>query len=152
MSGNVLVSTDNSIVMKGTFSFWPGGDDGPTAAKGKLNNNLLFSCCCARRSHLGLPFFLWLQLKSRADGSTKAAFACRITSPNLPCCQCTFCLIVTVICFSPPLQPNPMDVCISLTSACSLGGFALESRCHSGSPGVSSMPRTTQLKRSSKRF
>ena len=51
MRGHVFVSTDNStviIVIKGTSAFWPVGDGGPTTAKDKLNDNLLFSCCCAR--------------------------------------------------------------------------------------------------------
>ncbi len=34
--------------MKGTSIFWPIGGGGPTQRKDKLNDNLLFSCCCAR--------------------------------------------------------------------------------------------------------
>ncbi|KAF9265984.1 alpha/beta-hydrolase [Marasmius fiardii PR-910] len=47
--GHVFVSTDNSTVVvsvKGTSVPWISG--GPTTAKDKLNDNLLFSCCCAR--------------------------------------------------------------------------------------------------------
>ncbi|KAL0568985.1 putative lipase atg15 [Marasmius crinis-equi] len=47
--GHVFVSTDESTVVisiKGTTVPWIG--DGPTARKDKLNDNLLFSCCCAR--------------------------------------------------------------------------------------------------------
>ncbi|KAK0473742.1 Alpha/Beta hydrolase protein [Armillaria novae-zelandiae] len=47
--GHVFVSTDESTVVvsiKGTSVPWLGG--GPTVAKDKLNDNLLFSCCCAR--------------------------------------------------------------------------------------------------------
>ncbi|KAG7086317.1 hypothetical protein E1B28_002281 [Marasmius oreades] len=47
--GHVFVSTDNSTVVvsiKGTSLPWIHG--GPTTAKDKLNDNLLFSCCCAR--------------------------------------------------------------------------------------------------------
>jgi putative lipase involved disintegration of autophagic bodies len=47
--GYVFATDDNSTVVlsvKGTSSRWAGG--GPTADKDKLNDNLLFSCCCAR--------------------------------------------------------------------------------------------------------
>ncbi|KIK64390.1 hypothetical protein GYMLUDRAFT_161215 [Collybiopsis luxurians FD-317 M1] len=47
--GHVFVSTDNSTVVvsiKGTSVPILGG--GPTMKKDKLNDNLLFSCCCAR--------------------------------------------------------------------------------------------------------
>ncbi|KAF8635613.1 hypothetical protein AX15_000253 [Amanita polypyramis BW_CC] len=49
--GHVFVSTDNSTViisMKGTSASWIVGGGGPTVQKDKLNDNLLFSCCCAR--------------------------------------------------------------------------------------------------------
>lgn len=45
------MSTDNSTVIvsiKGTSAFWLVGDGGPTVRKDKLNDNLLFSCCCAK--------------------------------------------------------------------------------------------------------
>ncbi|KAL0568984.1 putative lipase atg15, partial [Marasmius crinis-equi] len=47
--GHVFVSTDNSTVVvsiKGTSLPYIHG--GPTTRKDKLNDNLLFSCCCAR--------------------------------------------------------------------------------------------------------
>ncbi|KAF9029123.1 alpha/beta-hydrolase [Hymenopellis radicata] len=47
--GHVFVSDDESTVVvsiKGTSVPWLGG--GPTVVKDKLNDNLLFSCCCAR--------------------------------------------------------------------------------------------------------
>ncbi|KAG1738357.1 alpha/beta-hydrolase [Suillus paluster] len=48
--GYVFATPDNSIVIlsiKGTSAaLW--GSGGPTAKKDKLNDNLLFSCCCAR--------------------------------------------------------------------------------------------------------
>jgi putative lipase involved disintegration of autophagic bodies len=46
----VFVSEDNSTVVvsiKGTSASWVGGSS-PTTKKDKLNDNLLFSCCCAR--------------------------------------------------------------------------------------------------------
>lgn len=49
--GQIFVSTDNSTVIvaiKGTSAFWLVGDGGPTVKKDKLNDNLLFSCCCAK--------------------------------------------------------------------------------------------------------
>ncbi|KAJ7757799.1 alpha/beta-hydrolase [Mycena maculata] len=48
--GHVFATPDNSTVvlaLKGTSSGLLGGG-GPTAKKDKLNDNLLFSCCCAR--------------------------------------------------------------------------------------------------------
>ncbi|KAK1230072.1 putative lipase atg15 [Marasmius sp. AFHP31] len=47
--GHVFVSTDESAVVvsiKGTSLPWIHG--GPTTRKDKINDNLLFSCCCAR--------------------------------------------------------------------------------------------------------
>ncbi|KAG6897881.1 hypothetical protein C0992_009679 [Termitomyces sp. T32_za158] len=49
--GHVFVSDDNSTVIvsvKGTSAPWLAGGGGPTVRKDKLNDNLLFSCCCAR--------------------------------------------------------------------------------------------------------
>jgi putative lipase involved disintegration of autophagic bodies len=49
--GHIFVSDDNSTVVlsiKGTSPGWLAGNGGPTVAKDKLNDNLLFSCCCAR--------------------------------------------------------------------------------------------------------
>ncbi|KAJ7649883.1 alpha/beta-hydrolase [Roridomyces roridus] len=48
--GHVFANPDNSTVvlaLKGTSNGFLGGG-GPTAKKDKLNDNLLFSCCCAR--------------------------------------------------------------------------------------------------------
>lgn len=36
------------ISVKGTSAGWLVGGGGPTVKKDKLNDNLLFSCCCAR--------------------------------------------------------------------------------------------------------
>ncbi|KZP13845.1 alpha/beta-hydrolase [Athelia psychrophila] len=49
--GHVFVSEDNSTVVisiKGTSAGWLAGGGGPTVKKDQLNDNLLFSCCCAR--------------------------------------------------------------------------------------------------------
>ena len=48
--GHVFATDDNSTVVvsiKGTSAGVFGGG-GPTVRKDKLNDNLLFSCCCAR--------------------------------------------------------------------------------------------------------
>jgi putative lipase involved disintegration of autophagic bodies len=49
--GHVFATEDNSTVVisvKGTSAGWLVGGGGPTVSKDKLNDNLLFSCCCAR--------------------------------------------------------------------------------------------------------
>ncbi|KAJ7114155.1 Alpha/Beta hydrolase protein [Mycena crocata] len=49
--GHVFVSDNNRtavISVKGTSAPWLAGGEGPTKKKDKLNDNLLFSCCCAR--------------------------------------------------------------------------------------------------------
>jgi putative lipase involved disintegration of autophagic bodies len=49
--GHIFVSADNSTVVvsvKGTSAGWLAGGGGPTVKKDQLNDNLLFSCCCAR--------------------------------------------------------------------------------------------------------
>ena len=51
LRGHVFVSEDNSTVilsLKGTSAGWITGGGGPTVRKDKLNDNMLFSCCCAR--------------------------------------------------------------------------------------------------------
>ncbi|KAI0927815.1 hypothetical protein AcW1_005235 [Taiwanofungus camphoratus] len=49
--GHIFATPDNSTVVisiKGTSAGWVVGGGGPTVKKDKLNDNLLFSCCCAR--------------------------------------------------------------------------------------------------------
>ncbi|KAL1947152.1 hypothetical protein VTO73DRAFT_14113 [Trametes versicolor] len=49
--GHIFATPDNStviIAVKGTSLVWPIGGGGPTQRKDKYNDNLLFSCCCAR--------------------------------------------------------------------------------------------------------
>jgi lipase ATG15 len=51
LRGHIFVSDDNSTVVisiKGTSAGRLAGGGGPTVGKDKLNDNLLFSCCCAR--------------------------------------------------------------------------------------------------------
>ncbi|THH26746.1 hypothetical protein EUX98_g7438 [Antrodiella citrinella] len=49
--GHIFATPDNSTVVvsvKGTSAGWLVGGGGPTTKKDKLNDNILFSCCCAR--------------------------------------------------------------------------------------------------------
>ncbi|EKM56114.1 uncharacterized protein PHACADRAFT_145221 [Phanerochaete carnosa HHB-10118-sp] len=49
--GHIFANEDNSTVVvsvKGTSAGWIVGGSGPTTRKDKLNDNLLFSCCCGR--------------------------------------------------------------------------------------------------------
>ncbi|KAF9228979.1 alpha/beta-hydrolase [Gyrodon lividus] len=51
LRGHIFVSSDNSTVIltiKGTSAGWITGGGGPTVRKDKLNDNMMFSCCCAR--------------------------------------------------------------------------------------------------------
>ncbi|KAF8646685.1 hypothetical protein AX16_007098 [Volvariella volvacea WC 439] len=51
LRGHIYISTDNStviITIKGTSAGWIVGGGGPTVKKDKINDNTLFSCCCAR--------------------------------------------------------------------------------------------------------
>lgn len=51
LRGHIFVSDDNSTVIisiKGSSPGWIVGGGGPTVRKDKINDNLLFSCCCAR--------------------------------------------------------------------------------------------------------
>lgn len=51
LRGHVFVSDDHSTVilsLKGTSAGWIIGGGGPTVTKDKLNDNIMFSCCCAR--------------------------------------------------------------------------------------------------------
>ncbi|KAI8368751.1 Alpha/Beta hydrolase protein [Blakeslea trispora] len=56
LRGHIYATDDNSLVIvsiKGTSAgLWTGG---PTGEKDKINDNLLFSCCCARISRAWTP-------------------------------------------------------------------------------------------------
>ena len=55
------------IAIKGTSIMWPIGGGGPTQRKDKLNDNLLFSCCCARVGPTWSTVCPCYQGKSRCD-------------------------------------------------------------------------------------
>lgn len=51
--GHIYTNEDNSTIVvsiKGTSAAVVGGGDGKTGLNDKTNDNLLFSCCCARVS------------------------------------------------------------------------------------------------------
>ena len=73
MRGHIFVSADNStvvIAIKGTSAPWLAGGGGPTVAKDKQNDNLLFSCCCARVGPT------WSTVCSCYDGSYRCDSQC----------------------------------------------------------------------------
>jgi putative lipase involved disintegration of autophagic bodies len=73
LRGHVFVSEDNSTVIisvKGTSAPWIAGGTGPTIKKDKLNDNLLFSCCCARVGPT------WSTVCGCYDGSSRCEQSC----------------------------------------------------------------------------
>ncbi|KAF8589794.1 alpha/beta-hydrolase [Ramaria rubella] len=73
--GHVFTNTDNTTVIisiKGTSPSLIG--DGPTIVKDKLNNNLLFSCCCAKVG------FSWTPVCGCHSGGWKCDRNCLETS------------------------------------------------------------------------
>ncbi|KAG6916910.1 hypothetical protein DXG01_004743 [Tephrocybe rancida] len=187
--GHVFVSEDNSTVVvsiKGTSAPWLAGGGGPTVKKDKLNDNLLFSCCCARVGPTWSPvcdcysngyrcdqtcveraliddslFYptginlynnisymypdanIWVighslggglaSLVGVTFGAPVVTFeapgerlaAKRLHLPSPPSTQ-----HITHVYHTG--DPIPLGVCTGVTSACALGGYALETRCHLG--------------------
>ncbi|KAI6017106.1 Alpha/Beta hydrolase protein [Pisolithus marmoratus] len=77
LRGHIFVSTDNTTVIlsiKGTSAGWITGGGGPTVRKDKLNDNLMFSCCCARVGPT------WSTVCDCYKGSGKCSNACVETS------------------------------------------------------------------------
>ncbi|KAF7981075.1 hypothetical protein HWV62_35560 [Athelia sp. TMB] len=187
--GHVFVSEDNSTVVisiKGTSAGWLAGGGGPTVKKDQLNDNLLFSCCCARVGptwstvcdcyaggykcdltcvqnsliedstfySVGTNLYnnitymypesnIWLighslggslaSLLGSTFGAPVVAFEApgetmaskRLHLPSPPSTQHITHVYHTA-------DPLAMGTCNGVTSVCSLGGYAMESRCHNG--------------------
>ncbi|KAH0584633.1 Putative lipase ATG15 [Termitomyces sp. J132] len=189
LRGHIFVSDDNSTVIvsvKGTSAPWLAGGGGPTVRKDKLNDNLLFSCCCARvgptwspvcdchsggyrcdqtcieRSLIDDSLFyptginlynnvsymypdanIWVvghslggalaSLIGVTFGAPVVAFeapgertaAKRLHLPSPPSTQ-----HITHVYHTG--DPIPLGACTGVTSACAIGGYAMETGCHLG--------------------
>ncbi|PAV23393.1 alpha beta-hydrolase [Pyrrhoderma noxium] len=189
LRGYIFVSEDNSTVVlsiKGTSAGWAVGGGGPTVKKDKLNDNLMFSCCCARvgptwstvcdcysggykcdqsclqNALTGESLFysvainlyrnvtylypeanIWItghslggslaSLIGATFGPPVVAFeapgekvaAARLHLPSPPSTHHITHVYHTA-------DPIPMGVCTGMTSLCSVGGYALETKCHLG--------------------
>ncbi|KAF8905082.1 Alpha/Beta hydrolase protein [Gymnopilus junonius] len=93
--GHVFATPDNSTVVvsiKGTSAAFFGGG-GPTAKKDKLNDNLLFSCCCARVD------WTWTTVCDCYRGGWKCDQTCLQTAIIT---ESLFYPIGTLICFHSP--------------------------------------------------
>ncbi|TFK63120.1 alpha/beta-hydrolase [Pluteus cervinus] len=205
LRGHIFVSEDESTVVvtvKGTSASWLVGGGGPTVRRDKINDNMLFSCCCAKVGPT------WSPVCDCHSGGHKCDQQCveeALTEETLfypigTVCVVTMCCVhlinssqnlynnvtymypdaniwiighslggslssllgatfgVPVVTFeapgerraaqrlhlpSPPslhhithvyhtADPIPMGICNGVTSACAIGGYALESRCHLG--------------------
>ncbi|PPR05169.1 hypothetical protein CVT26_012255, partial [Gymnopilus dilepis] len=189
MRGHIFVSSDNStvvIAIKGTSAGWLVGGGGPTVGRDKKNDNLLFSCCCARVGPtwstvcdcydkgyrcdtdcieealkddglfypIGLNLYnnvtylypnanIWLTGHSLGGGLAAlmgATFGAPVVAFEAPAERLAAQRLHLP---SPPsthhivhvyntADPIPMGTCTGVTSLCSIGGFALETRCHLG--------------------
>ncbi|KAJ7142473.1 alpha/beta-hydrolase [Mycena epipterygia] len=180
--GYLFVSDDNTTVVisiKGTSVPWLIGGEGPTKKKHKINDNSLFSCCCARVDPtwytvcdcfaggdkcdqncvdlfypIGTNLYndvaymypdadIWLtghslggalaSLLGVTFGVPAMAFetpgdklaATRLHLPSPPSIHHITHVYHTA-------DPMAMGTCTGIASSCTLGGFALESRCHLG--------------------
>jgi len=193
--GHVFVSDDNSTVIltiKGTSPEWFLSDGGATAKKDKLNDNLLFSCCCARvnftwkwsevcdcfkggsqcrqdcvedalieRSlfyNIGTNLYnnvtylypdanIWITGHSLGGalasllGITFGAPVVAFESPGEKLASRRLHLPIPpstqhVVHFYNTGDPIAMGTCNGVLSACSVAGYAMETRCHLGKTAV----------------
>jgi len=187
--GQVFATPDNSTVIvsiKGTSAGGIVGGGGPTVKKDKLNDNLLFSCCCAKVDwtwttvcscyrngwkcdldcletalieeslfySVGINLYnnltyiypdsnIWIighslggalaSLVGVTFGAPVVAFespgertaAGRLHLPSPPSTQHVTHVYHTA-------DPIAMGTCNGILSSCSLGGYAMETRCHLG--------------------
>ncbi|KAK7036135.1 putative lipase ATG15 [Favolaschia claudopus] len=187
--GHIFASDDNSTVVisiKGTSAPWIAGGEGPTKKRDKMNDNLLFSCCCARvgptwstvcpcyaggdkcdqgcleESLTGDSLYyqiatnlyndvaymypeanIWLTGHSLGGGLASLigiTFGAPVVAFEVPGDKLAASRLHLP---SPPSihhvthvyhtgDPMAMGTCNGVFSVCSLGGFALETRCHLG--------------------
>ncbi|KAG5647362.1 hypothetical protein DXG03_000430 [Asterophora parasitica] len=128
--GHVFATPDNKTVIlsiKGTSAGMFGGG-GPTVRKDKFNDNLLFSCCCARID------WSWKTVCGCYRGGWKCDQECLehaliedslfypIGTPSTH--------HITHIYHS--ADPIAMGTCNGVLSSCALAGYAMEARCHLG--------------------
>ncbi|KAG6861793.1 hypothetical protein C0995_012297 [Termitomyces sp. Mi166 len=165
--GHVFLSDDNSTVIvsvKGTSAPWLAGGGGPTVRKDKLNDNLLFSCCCARVGPTWSPVCDCYSGGYRCDQTctersliddslfyptgTHQHLAHTVDAGHSLGGALASLIGVTfgapVVAFEAPGErlaakrlhlpspPIPLGACTGVTSACAIGGYALETGCHLG--------------------
>ncbi|GJJ07625.1 hypothetical protein Clacol_001829 [Clathrus columnatus] len=162
LRGHVFVTGDNStviIAIKGTSLTFLGGGE-PTAKRDKLNDNLLFSCCCAAIDFTWTPKFVQSNVSRREfTGRELVLFYC--------CCHSLGGAVASLVAVTfgipavtfeapgermaaerlhlplPPstqhvthvyhtADPIAMGTCNGIFSACTFAGYAMESSCHLG--------------------
>ncbi|KAG6852102.1 hypothetical protein C0991_003114 [Blastosporella zonata] len=132
--GHVFVSEDNSTVVvsvKGTSAPWLAGGGGPTGRPGRLSVTVTLVAIDATRRHslggalaslVGVTFGAPV-VAFEAPGERLAAR--RLHLPNPPSTQ-----HITHVYHTG--DPIPLGACTGVTSACAIGGYALETGCHLG--------------------
>ncbi|KAH7345446.1 hypothetical protein B0J17DRAFT_624609 [Rhizoctonia solani] len=121
--GHVFLSADNktaALSIKGTSAIIVGG--GPTLAKDKLNDNLLFSCCCARVDWTWSPVCGCFRGGGKCDQQCVEAQRLHLPSPPQ---------VLHITHVYNTADPIPMGTCTGRTSICYQAGYALETRLNS---------------------
>ncbi|CAG8450601.1 15280_t:CDS:2 [Funneliformis caledonium] len=140
--GYVFASSDNKtliISIKGTSM---GFGAGPTVPRDKVNDNLLFSCCCAKvdrtwtpvchslggalSSLMGLTYNLPV-VAFESPGERRAAGLLHLPHPPaIPWDK------MNIYHFGHTADPIYMGSCNGYASTCYIGGYAMETKCHAG--------------------